>query len=73
MQSNISFLSKFKFLMFGTALILGISAYNFGSRFWSTPLAEWATALMFVNFFAVLSLTNKYYDSVSEAGKLYRL
>ncbi|CDW78258.1 UNKNOWN [Stylonychia lemnae] len=35
-----------------------------------TPFIEWATVLYFVNFFAIASFTNDFYDSVHEDGKL---
>jgi hypothetical protein len=35
-----------------------------------TAILEWATTFYFVNFFAIASFTNTYYDSVHEPGKL---
>jgi len=35
-----------------------------------TPFIEWGTVLYFVNFFAIASFTNNYYDSVHEDGTL---
>lgn len=53
-----------KWIMFGSLLTLAIFEAVMGSSYWLTPLAEWITTLLYVNYFAVLSFTNNYYDSV---------
>lgn len=45
---------------FGISMALG------GDGYWLTPLAEWVTTLLYVNFFAVLSMTNMFFDTVHE-------
>lgn len=57
-------MNKMKWIMLGSLLTLAISEAIMGSDYWLTPLSEWITTLLYVNYFAILSFTNNYYDSV---------
>ncbi len=50
-----------------SSLALSILIFHSGVP---TPIIEWATALFYVNFFAIASSVNDFYDSVHPYGKL---
>ena len=58
-----------KWIMLGTLVVLGIAGAN-NPGGWLFPLSEWIVTLIFVNFFAIMSLTSSYYDTISPLGKL---
>jgi hypothetical protein len=62
---EIKLMNKMKWIMLASLLLLGLSEL-FGGPYsdWLTPLTEWITTLLYVNYFAILSFTNQYYDSV---------
>jgi hypothetical protein len=66
----IATLNNMKWIMLTVLLTLGFSAYVYGSGYWLTPASEWAVTLIYVNFFSVLSFTNKFYDTISPSGKM---
>jgi len=53
-----------KWIMIVVLAVLGLSEAFMGSNYWLTPLAEWLTTILYVNYFALLSFTNNYFDSV---------
>jgi hypothetical protein len=57
-------MNKLKWVMLATMLTLAISEGFWGSNFWLTPLSEWITTILYINYFALLSFTNNYFDSV---------
>lgn len=57
-------MNKLKYIMFASLLILAVSCGLKGSNYWLTPLAEWVTTILYLGYFAMLSFTNLYYDSV---------
>jgi len=59
-------LSNMKHIMWISLLTFMFSMIFGGSNYWLTPLTEWTSTLLFVNYFGVLSLTNRFYDSVAE-------
>jgi len=61
---DIAVMNKVKWIMAISLLTLAISCALHGSNYWLTPLAEWVTTILYVNYFALLSFTNLYYDSV---------
>jgi len=63
---DIARMNKMKWIMLASLLTLLYSISKYGSNYWLTPFSEWTTTLLFVNYFGVLSFTNKFYDSVSE-------
>jgi len=60
---EIDLMNKMKWIMLLCLVLLAISA-SISSSFWLTPLSEWVTTILYVNYFAILSFTNQYYDSV---------
>jgi len=50
--------------MLAVLLTLLISISFKGDNFWLTPLSEWATTLLYLNFFSIVSFTNEFYSSV---------
>jgi len=60
---EIDIMNKMKWVMLLSMVALAISA-SISSNFWLTPLSEWITTILYVNYFAILSFTNQYYDSV---------
>jgi len=61
---EIALLNKVKWIMAISLLALAISCGLYGPNYWLTPLAEWVTTILYLNYFALLSFTNLYYDSV---------
>ena len=59
-----------KLIMMATLVVLGLCCLLYGSDFWLTSVSEWAVMLLFVNYFAVLATTSRYYDSVHPYGKM---
>jgi hypothetical protein len=57
-------MNKLKWIMLISVLTLTVSAAFWGSNFWLTPLSEWITTILYINYFALLSFTNNYFDSV---------
>jgi len=64
-QASIASMKKASNTLFIILGSLGISIAIFGSKV-PTPFLEWACVLYYVNFFAIASSTNEYYDSVHE-------
>lgn len=64
---TVTALSRIMIIVLG---VLGVSAGLFGSNYWLTPAAEWATGLLFLNFFAFVVYANPFYDSIHPYGKL---
>jgi hypothetical protein len=60
---EIRLLNKIKYVMWGCLLTFLITICFFNDS-GLVPLSEWLSTLLFVNYFAVLSFTNQYYDSV---------
>jgi len=65
-HDDIDRLNHVKRLMWISLLAFLFSISFGGSDFWGTPFFEWTSTLIFVNYFGFLSMTNKFYDSVSE-------
>jgi len=61
---EIRMMNRLKWIMFGSLLTLALSCALHGPNYWLTPFTEWLTTLLYVNYFAILSFTNTYYDSV---------
>ncbi len=57
-------------LMMTCLATLAVSIALFGSNYWLTPAAEWATGILFLNFFSFLVYANPYYDSIHPYGQL---
>ena len=62
-QASIASMKRASSTLFWILGCLGLSMLLFGSRV-PTPFLEWACVLYYVNFFAIASATNEYYDSV---------
>jgi hypothetical protein len=45
-------------------LVLALSCAIFGPNHWLTPLSEWVTTILYLNYFCLLSFTNNFFDSV---------
>ena len=58
---EIATLNKVKWVMLAS-LLLQLFSFLFAD--YVAHLAEWAAALLFINFFSILSFTNRYYDTV---------
>ena len=58
-------MNKLKWDMAGVLLALALSG-AIGGKYsdFLFPFTEWVTTLLYVNYFAILSFTNNYYDSV---------
>jgi len=65
-HDDIDKLNHMKRLMWISLLAFLFAMIFGGSNYWLTPFAEWTSTLLFVNYFGVLSMTNKFYDSVAE-------
>lgn len=61
---KIKLMKKVSKLMMLVLLTFALSISFKGSNFWLTPLTEWLATILFVNYFAIISWTNTYYDSV---------
>jgi len=61
---DIDWMNKLKWIMFASLLILGLSEALWGSNYWLTPFTEWLTTILYLNYFAILNMTNTFYDSV---------
>lgn len=59
-----------KWTMLGTLLVFGLNIAINGAGHWLTPLSEWLIVLIYLNYFAILVMTNPYYDSIHPYGKL---
>jgi len=66
--SEIDKLNTMKRTMWLSLLTLLFSISFKGSNYWLTSFAEWLTTLLFVNYFAWLSLLNNYFDSVADVS-----
>jgi hypothetical protein len=53
-----------KWIMMISLLTFGVSVGFMGSNYWLTPFTEWLTTILYINYFAILSFTNQYYDTV---------
>jgi len=62
--AEIKLLNILKWVMAVALLTLTYCTTFKGTGFWLTPLSEWVTTILYVNYFALLSFTNLYYDSV---------
>ena len=65
-HESIDRLNHMKRIMWISLLSFMFSMIFGGNNFWLTPFAEWTSTLLFVNYFGLLSMTNKFYDSVAE-------
>jgi len=61
---NIGMMNKLKWIMWVFLITFAISEGFMGSNYWLTPLTEWISMLLFVNYFVLLSTINSYYDTV---------
>jgi len=57
-------MNKLKYVMMAVLITLLLSITFKGDSYWLTPLAEWVTTILYINYFAILSFTNTYYESV---------
>jgi hypothetical protein len=51
-------------------IIEGVIMAFWGSSYVWAPILEWITAFLTLNFFAIVSQTNPFYDSIHPYGKL---
>jgi len=61
---EIAWMNKLKWVMMAVLLTFAISVAFMGSNYWLTPLTEWLTMIIYINYFVLLSFINSYYDSV---------
>jgi len=61
---EIKLMGKLKYVMMAVLLILALSGSLDVFPDWVFPLSEWVTTILYLNYFAILSFTNQYYDSV---------
>jgi hypothetical protein len=59
-----------KWIMIGTLITFGISVGTWGTKFWLTPFSEWMIVLIYLNFFAVITLPSPFYDTIHPFGTL---
>jgi len=57
-QVDIVVMYKLRYVMMGVLVTLLLSISFKGSDFWLTPLTEWLTTILYINYFAILSFTN---------------
>jgi hypothetical membrane protein len=69
-NGNIHRLLWISYFMLALAIGFGVSVGLKGPFYWTTPILEWITVLMAVNFFTFTSFSNPYYDSIHPYGKL---
>lgn len=69
-QDSINKLYKCTWILLGLLLGFGLSIAIYGNSSVSTPLLEWAVVLYYVNFFALISNDNDFYDSIHQEGTL---
>jgi hypothetical protein len=65
---EIRLLNKLKWVMAASLLTLMLACAIGGPNYWLTPLSEWITAILYLNYLSLLSFTNGYYDSVHFYG-----
>ena len=64
-------LSKNLSLGMASLIALLIASYlAFGSEFWTTPVLEWSTVFIHMNYFNMINFTNPFYDSIHPYGHL---
>ena len=61
---EIAWMNKLKWIMMVVLLTFAISVGFMGSNYWLTPLTEWLTMIIYINYFVLLSFINSYYDTV---------
>jgi len=61
---EIKIMYKLRYVMMAVLLILALSGSLDAFPDWVFPLSEWVTTILYLNYFAILSFTNQYYDSV---------
>jgi len=64
---TVTYMSRIMIMILGA---LGLSAALFGSSYWLTPATEWATGILFLNFFGFIVYADPFYDSIHPFGKL---
>jgi len=57
-------MNKLKYVMMAVLITLLLSITFKGDNYWLTPFAEWVTTILYINYFAILSFTNNYFESV---------
>jgi len=63
-QVEIVLMNKLKYVMALLLVTFLISSIYKGNEYWLTPFTEWATTILYINYFAILSFTNTYFDSI---------
>ena len=62
-QQAIAKVNKLKWIILALILVLAASA-ALDHKSIICPVSEWLTALLSINFFMIISVTNEFYDSV---------
>ena len=63
-QALATLIRKLSYFMLSLVMLLLISIVTMGTGFWTTPVLEWTTVLLNMNFFTFINFTNPFYDSI---------
>ena len=70
-QTEIKILGTLSFIMLVVVGLFFFSASFLGRYYWLTPVLEWIMVLFYINLFGIMSMTNRFYDSIHLYGKLF--
>ena len=60
---------KLSYLMLGITMVMIMSTILMGTHYWLTPILEWVTVFLNMNYFSLLNFTNPFYDSIHPYGE----
>lgn len=67
---TISLSKHLAIIMFSLVVLFILSQGILGSAYWTTPILEWSTVFLHMNYFSLINFTNPFFDSIHPYGHL---